>query len=189
LKTISAKMRQQNIHSRKDFQMILENEQGRSDRTGWEFSVLTFELTNSRPENSSIRRLRKVLYNRIRSCDVIGMIDKKHFCVILPVTPVDGARILADNVCNALNSGKLHLKYTVYSYQSGWINGDKEVLHDFLKAELSQNLRGGSVDNNSSLLHQPKSYSSIHTHLRENVKRVPHRVYGVKFSKGKRTRS
>jgi hypothetical protein len=161
MKTILEEMRQQNIHPRKDFQIILENERTRSDRTGCEFSVITFEASNSKPDNSSMRCLNKVLNKRIRSYDDIGIIDGNRLCVILPETPADGAQILADIICKAANSGKLHLKYKIYSYQSGWTNGNEEVLHGFLGTDFTCELNEGSVDNNSNLSHQPRSFLPI----------------------------
>jgi len=172
MKTILEGMRQQNIHSRIDFQIILEDERTRSDRTGCEFSVITFEASNSKPDNSSIRCLNKILNRRTRSCDEIGLIDENRLCVILPETPTDGAQILADNICKAINSEKIHLKYTVCSYQSGWINGNKEVLDGFLGTDFTSELNEGSVDNNINLSHQPRSFLPLHIPLRKRVNRV-----------------
>ena len=107
---------QQNIHSTEEFQRILEHERARSDRTGCEFCVMTFEVLGSKSYRSSIRYLRKVISQRVRCYDDIGLLDENHLGVILPGTPVETAYKIADDVCNAIIPRKVYPKYNIYSY-------------------------------------------------------------------------
>jgi len=114
------------IFSKKEFAKILNRERVRADRNDFVFSIIHFEVTKSTNFKSLIEYLIFTLSKRVRCCDEIGWIDKRHIGVLLPDTLNEGAHKLANDVCNAIIPRKLHPKYTIYIYPSQWIDAHKK---------------------------------------------------------------
>ena len=113
------------IYHKKDFQKILERERVRTDRTGHEFSIVVFEIVDSKDYESLIQYLSYVLSQRVRCYDEIGWITEQRLGVILPDTLAEGAQKLADDICSLIIPKALHPKYSIFTYPSNWINGSQ----------------------------------------------------------------
>jgi len=106
------------------FRNILERERARADRTGDEFSLVTFFPQEHESDRVAVARLVKILKRRLRSTDEIGWLDKRHVGVVLPGTPARGAWKVADDVCQCLPGNAPAPLVSVYCYPSDWHSGN-----------------------------------------------------------------
>jgi lipopolysaccharide/colanic/teichoic acid biosynthesis glycosyltransferase len=101
-------------------QGVIRRETSRADRTGREFSVVLFRVKpagrRGRKPAVSTCRLARALLGRIRETDDVGWFDDRHLCVVLPETPVAGARVFAARTCDEVARYQLRPAATVYGY-------------------------------------------------------------------------
>ena len=107
------------IHSINEFSFIVGRERARSDRTGQYFSLAVFELNEKNKGQTSPFLLAEVLNQRKRSTDEIGWFDTRRIGVILPDTPVEGARKVADDICQRIATKVVPPSFKVYTYSTG----------------------------------------------------------------------
>jgi len=104
------------VHSTREFQLILERERARADRSGDQFSLVVFDFENRDNPSFPIEYLTRVLCSRIRITDSIGWHDEKSIGVILPGTAGEGAWKFADDVCKIMKITASSDTCRVYTY-------------------------------------------------------------------------
>jgi lipopolysaccharide/colanic/teichoic acid biosynthesis glycosyltransferase len=106
------------IYSPREFREIIHRECVRAARYHSRFSLAIFEV-GTRDENSVlIRRFVRTVYRRFRDTDEIGWYRRGQIGVMMPFTPSEGARQLAEHVSSLLSSLTLPPPFTIYSYPS-----------------------------------------------------------------------
>jgi hypothetical protein len=93
------------IYSAGEFQAVIQRERFRSDRSGSAFSLMVFTLRDSRSNKRDSLKIANVLTERVRSTDEVGWIGKKCLGVVLPDTPSEQARILAQDLQSRIGEG------------------------------------------------------------------------------------
>ncbi len=122
------------IHSAEHFRAILQREQDRARRGQHEFSLVVFDTpTASKTDSARLQSLARALAARIRSVDEAGWLDSRYLGVILPYTPVVGARKLATDVCQACTLTSDAPKWSVYTYPSKWFCDDANPRQYYFK--------------------------------------------------------
>ncbi len=104
------------ICSAEQFHHILERERARADRNSHQFSVVVLDVGSRGLNGTRAQHVASVLTNRIRFTDELGWFDNQRIAVLLPETPAEGARTLADDTCQALTACTSPPKYTIYTY-------------------------------------------------------------------------
>jgi len=114
------------ICSTEEFRTILDRERARTNRNGYEFSLMVFDMESL--DTALARRLMHVLTRRLRSTDEVGWLDGRRIGVILPDTLPAGARRLADELYQLMGTETSQLDYRLYTYpsQEPW-NGDQHA--------------------------------------------------------------
>ena len=105
-------------------QSIIKRETSRADRTGRQFSVVLFGVKQGRQWSVSTCRMARVLLKRVRQTDDVGWFDAGHLCVILPDTPVTGARVFAARTCDEIARRQPRPASMVYGYPGVPLNGE-----------------------------------------------------------------
>jgi lipopolysaccharide/colanic/teichoic acid biosynthesis glycosyltransferase len=106
------------ICSPREFREIIHRECVRAVRYHSRFSLAIFEV-GTRDENSVlIRRFVRTIHRRFRDTDEIGWYRKGQIGVLMPFTPSEGARQLAEHVSELISSLTLPPPFTIYSYPS-----------------------------------------------------------------------
>lgn len=100
-------------------QSLLDRERARADRSGDGFSLLELSFPRSQQAHSAMVETAKILRQRLRSTDEAGWLDSRKIGVVLPSTPIEGARILAGDVLERCPDGGSHIRCRVYSYPTG----------------------------------------------------------------------
>ncbi|MHC4560443.1 MAG: sugar transferase, partial [Planctomycetota bacterium] len=121
-----------NIKPQRGFHTTILSERARADRNQHSFSLLLFNIVNPEANSVGVQYLAQVIANRIRLTDEVGWFDNERIGVLLPHTSTAGARILADDVCQAIAARASLPEYTVYTYPSKWFsngNGHQAQLH------------------------------------------------------------
>ena len=114
------------IPSPDEFRTILEQEQARTDRIGYEFSLLLFHLGNGGDRPAIAERLSEVLKGRVRLCDKVGWWNDEEIGVILPGTSATGAWKFADDIRQKVAPLASNLVIKVYTYSTHWPPDDQE---------------------------------------------------------------
>jgi hypothetical protein len=107
--------RRESIPSVQTFLNAIHIERARTDRTGESFSLVLFETGRGRDDRST-RRLRSAIERRRRASDLIGWFDSRHLGVLLPATPLEGAREFAVDIVETLQSSGMRTRHSVFSY-------------------------------------------------------------------------
>jgi len=118
------------IYAVEELRRILQRERARTDRTGNSFSLVVFDIGNTRVDENATVRLTQVLTQRVRSIDEIGWFDRQHISVVLPATPAQGASKLAEDICKAMVRHALTPKFKVYTYPTWWSAHDRAHSRD-----------------------------------------------------------
>ena len=95
-------------------QLLKERE--RADRREIEFCVIVFHLTNADAFQDAKPLIHKVLSSRLRITDDFGFLDESTLMLLLPDTPLDGARHLAEQLKEMLEESLNGLSHEVLSY-------------------------------------------------------------------------
>jgi exopolysaccharide biosynthesis polyprenyl glycosylphosphotransferase len=109
-----------------EFRTILEQEQARSDRIGYEFSLLLFHLGNEEYRPAIAERLSEVLRGRVRLCDKVGWWNDAEIGVILTGTSTGGAWKFAHDIRQKVAPSASNLVFRVYTYPTHWSSDDQE---------------------------------------------------------------
>ena len=103
-------------------QKILERERARADRSGQEFSFVVFEIGETDLNDDHLSDLISILADRLRSTDEVGWFNKSQIGLVLPYTPVVGARKFANEICRVFSKISSPPTFTIYLYPSLWIS-------------------------------------------------------------------
>jgi lipopolysaccharide/colanic/teichoic acid biosynthesis glycosyltransferase len=85
-----------------EMRRLLEMERARAERTGQEFSLLTFVLPGGDEGRRVLPRLAAALFKRVRAIDTVGWLDESQIAVLLPETPPPGAHLLGEEIVDRL---------------------------------------------------------------------------------------
>ncbi|MEM1210945.1 MAG: sugar transferase [Planctomycetota bacterium] len=124
----------------------LQRERARVDRMGGSISLLVFVFTGVVPPRlGRRRRLQRVLEERVRLSDEVGVVDGRRVFVLMPDTTPQGAKVLAGDVLERMSGSGVAdrqaagLDYAVYRYSSargsvvprrGGLGDDERMLRD-----------------------------------------------------------
>jgi lipopolysaccharide/colanic/teichoic acid biosynthesis glycosyltransferase len=103
------------IYSAREFQAVIQRECFRSDRSGSAFSLMVFTPRDGRSNKRDSLKIATVLTERVRSTDEVGWIGKKCLGVVLPDTPSEQARILAQDLHSRIGEGHIN-GLRIYGY-------------------------------------------------------------------------
>jgi len=115
LSLIRKKPFSEGVYSAKEFQTVIERECFRSDRSRSGFSLMVLPLGDIRSRKRVSLKITKVLTERVRSTDEVGWIGNKCLGVVLPDTPSDRARILAQDLASRIGEGHIN-GFRIYDY-------------------------------------------------------------------------
>ena len=104
------------IHTVKEFAEIFARERCRADRKDVYLTLIDFELQRSALYEPVKETLEHVLCKRVRTYDEIGWLDAYHIGVLLPDTPVDGARALVSDIVKTVFPKFYVPRHAVFSY-------------------------------------------------------------------------
>jgi lipopolysaccharide/colanic/teichoic acid biosynthesis glycosyltransferase len=96
------------------FEVVIERI--RSDRSGLPLSLVLIELPTSRATPADFDFLGRVLSDRLRITDSVGLISARCVGVLLPDTPEAGAWKVASEVCEVYPTGEERPDCDVYVY-------------------------------------------------------------------------
>ena len=102
---------------------VIRRETSRADRNGHEFSLVLFRIKRSKRHSLSTHRLIRTVVSRARATDEVGWFGDRHVCVVLPDTPLAGAWIFADSVCDLAAKRIPRPVAIVYCYPGNWFTG------------------------------------------------------------------
>jgi lipopolysaccharide/colanic/teichoic acid biosynthesis glycosyltransferase len=105
-----------NMHSPARIRMILRRERMRTDRNGDPFCLVTFRAREPENVEGSLVKLVKTLKRRLRYTDDIGWLDAERVAVVLPSTPLRGAKKVADDICRSCATDSGPPLCAIYSY-------------------------------------------------------------------------
>jgi lipopolysaccharide/colanic/teichoic acid biosynthesis glycosyltransferase len=107
------------VYSAKEFQVVIQRECARCDRSGKGFSLIVLTLNSGRSGNRDSARIAKVVTKRVRSTDEVGWIGHKCLGVVLPDTAADRARVLGVDIRLRLGEGHPN-DFRIYGYPEDW---------------------------------------------------------------------
>jgi lipopolysaccharide/colanic/teichoic acid biosynthesis glycosyltransferase len=100
------------------FARVLRRERARTDRGGDGFSLLAFRQGPGESRRGVLHHLAETLRRRLRVTDEAGWLDAHRIGVVLPATPVVGARKLADDLLVLLGEDARRVVCTIHAYPS-----------------------------------------------------------------------
>ena len=112
-----SKSRLTGIASRMEFQLALERERTRADRTGQVFCLLVFTV-DRKYKYKALVHLARVLRARLRKSDQSGWISEERIGVLLPDTPGPGGEKVARDVVAMLAARSAAPAYRLFAYPS-----------------------------------------------------------------------
>ncbi len=87
------------LRSIDQLQDILDRERARADRSGIGLALLKFIQREEATAQETLACLAKILKRRLRCTDEAGWLGERQIGVVLPCTPVAGARSVANEIC------------------------------------------------------------------------------------------
>ena len=106
------------LHNEEVLRVILERERMRCDRNGQTLSVIAIEFKSRAKSRENREIIATVLQRRLRETDAAGIVQDDQFAVVLPDTPLEGARIVADTLRELLAERGLHPKFSLLVYSA-----------------------------------------------------------------------
>ncbi len=99
-------------------ELLLTKERIRCDRYGQYFSLIVIQLKNgtSKDTRSQLCLLAKILHKRLRQTDEKGLLLKGGLGVLLPMTEMDGARVVLNCIVRTANRNGLNFEAEVFTY-------------------------------------------------------------------------
>lgn len=122
--------RLEKLHSIQHMDAVIRRETSRADRSGREFSLVLFRIKRSKRHSVSTHRLIKTITARSRTTDEVGWFGDRHVCVVLPETPLAGAWVFADSVCDLAAKRIPRPVAIVYSYPGNWFATGQHAQQD-----------------------------------------------------------
>lgn len=114
-----------------EFRWVLDRERARTDRTGAGFSLLVVRCSRGgAQEDRLLARVAGILAQRLRLPDVVGWLDEKGVGALLPATPAQGARKVAEDLNAMLPAGSPWLIHRVYYYPTDWLSRGPAAAED-----------------------------------------------------------
>lgn len=113
-----------------ELRRLLARERARTDRTGRPFSLLVFRPREAADRDDVFRRLQRLLEQRLRLTDEMGLLEVDRLCVVLPETPARGAWKVADDILAAYPTSLSPPYCEVYTYPSDWVERSEEEAAD-----------------------------------------------------------
>ncbi len=104
------------IWSKEEFIRIIETERARADRVGLRFSIVKFDIKDTRVKDKSVARLLRLLSERLRLTDEVGWVAESCIGALLYNTHPDDACYLAAQIRDQMTSRGKSLDYDVDSY-------------------------------------------------------------------------
>src|SRR3954462_4044530 len=102
--------------SRRDFGKMVCRERARADRSGGDFSVLTFRVGPTMDDSPVLRRIAKHLSERARIIDQYGWSGDSAVWLLLPHCPAGAAEKIAQDVCQQFSGAPEQVAYELYHY-------------------------------------------------------------------------
>src|SRR5689334_17791040 len=106
--------------SRRDFSRMVCRERARADRSGGDFSVLTFRAQPIAGESQVLRQIAKHMAERARIIDQYGWNGESAIWLLLPHCPPDAAEKIAHDICDRFSTADETVGFELYHYK-----GDK----------------------------------------------------------------
>ena len=104
------------IWSKEEFIRIIETERARADRVGLRFSIVKFDIEDSKVKDKSVARLLRLLSERLRLTDEVGWLAESRIGALLYNTHPDDACYLAAQIRDQMTFKGKSLDYDVDSY-------------------------------------------------------------------------
>lgn len=104
------------INTKDQFQHILEQERGRSDRKGHSFSLIVFSFRKHNWFNPVLSRFINKLKSRIRTSDTIGWLDARSLGILLAETDNGDAAALAQSIQTSMPADQFDYTVDIYTY-------------------------------------------------------------------------
>jgi lipopolysaccharide/colanic/teichoic acid biosynthesis glycosyltransferase len=114
------------VYPPETFLSIVERERALARRIGYSLSIVAVGLGDQLSEHALKNEVEQFAFLRVRSTDVLGWIDQKTLGIILPNTPPEGARNVAEDILQPLARRMPPLTYVVYHYPVEWFSHDKK---------------------------------------------------------------
>lgn len=95
------------IYKRANFLKLIELERYRVHRDNRQFTLLLFNVSQTRNTNRKINEFITQISKRVRRVDRLGWYDDYHIGVLLPNTSMAGAHIIAKDICGSQNQSIL----------------------------------------------------------------------------------
>jgi lipopolysaccharide/colanic/teichoic acid biosynthesis glycosyltransferase len=108
------------LYSSKEFELLLQRERARSDRSGSEFSLIVYAINGQNGRRKPLQGFLHALRRRIRTVDEIGWFQDHSIGVLLPFSNRKGASSFAEDVAKLLSKKAKPFPYSIYSYPSRW---------------------------------------------------------------------
>src|SRR3954465_4371025 len=102
--------------SRRDFGKMVCRERARADRSGGDFSVLTFRVQPSAAEAQLLRQIAKHLSERARIIDQYGWNGDSAVWLLLPHCPADAAEKIAQDIFQKFSTAQVQVGFELYHY-------------------------------------------------------------------------
>ncbi|MEI6125452.1 MAG: hypothetical protein WCQ99_02760, partial [Pseudomonadota bacterium] len=123
-------------NSKQNFLNLVERERACTDRTGNDFSFITFNINKFIKNGGEKNDLRDLLKKNIRDYDNVGFLEKNCFTMLFPQTSGEEVRKVAHRFCNAVIPENLNPTSTVFTYPSRE-DPEKQVAAQHASAETS----------------------------------------------------
>jgi hypothetical protein len=130
--------RNNNAFSEEDFKFILEFEKERADRGNHQFSLIVFDKERYGVQTDESQHLIDNIFQRIRDIDIVGWLNGDGIGIILPYTPTEGANQLVKYIYESMNSPIPDYAYSVYTYPSGVIYSDENIIDFFPMGSIEE---------------------------------------------------
>jgi lipopolysaccharide/colanic/teichoic acid biosynthesis glycosyltransferase len=104
------------ICSKQEFLNIVERERARTDRTGNDFSIITFNINKVKHAACGENALGDLLMKNTRRSDDIGCVEKNSYAILFPHTSFEKAQKLANRFCSTIIPENLNPQATVFTY-------------------------------------------------------------------------
>ena len=116
------------VYSEKEFHSLLEHERRRVDRTKEKFSVAVFDVGDAETDIDRICQIPDDIIGSARSTDEVGWFDKHRIGVLLPDTPVQGAKHFVEYLSKNISSVLNPTAPKIYNYPSRYLgNNDQDL--------------------------------------------------------------
>jgi lipopolysaccharide/colanic/teichoic acid biosynthesis glycosyltransferase len=99
-----------------DLKRALDRERARADRSGDRFSVIAFASVERDAAADTLVHLAPILRERLRFTDEFGRLDRERIGVVLPSTPPQGARQVAEELTAQFSAKGARVHWEVYCY-------------------------------------------------------------------------